>query len=325
MQLDARRNVRLKARQSLLDLVHRLDDVGAGLLIDDQQDALAALERRVDVGLARESPGPDLIVLDALGGRAEIADTDRRALLVADDHVVPRLGRQDLVVGVDGQALLGPDDRALGRVGGGRHDLGPHRVDLQPARGDLARIDLQDHRRLLLTPDADQSHSINPRHLLGEDDVGVVVDLIERQGVGTEREDHDRRVGRVDLAQGRLGRQVAGELAAGGVDRRLDLLEVVAELLRKLELQGDAGRPVGARRGHLGDAGDQRELTLERGGDIRRHGLGAGAREVRADLDGGVVDVRQGGHRQADEADDADHQQRRRHQRGGYGPANEGT
>ena len=56
-----------QAGQRLVDPVDGLDDVGAGLLEDDQQDRPG---RRfsvcVGVGLARERPGADLVVLDAL-------------------------------------------------------------------------------------------------------------------------------------------------------------------------------------------------------------------------------------------------------------------
>ena len=65
-------------------LVHRLDDVGAGLLEDDQQDALAALQRRVGVGLAGIDPGADLVVLHVGTRAADVLDADRRA--VADSR-----------------------------------------------------------------------------------------------------------------------------------------------------------------------------------------------------------------------------------------------
>ena len=156
-----------------------------GALEDDQQDALAALHGGIGVGLAREDPGADLVVLDAGDGVADVLDADRRAVLIADDQIVPGRGIQDLVVGVDGEIALRSHDRALGRIDGGGDDLLAHGVDLQAARGDLARIDLDAHRRLLLAADVDQAHAVDARDLLGQDDVGVVVDLIERQGVGT--------------------------------------------------------------------------------------------------------------------------------------------
>ena len=58
--------------------------------------------------------------------------------------------------------------------------------------------------------------------------------------------------------------------------------------------------------------------------DVRGHGLRAGARQAGADLDGREVHLRQRRHRQVEEADDAEHQERRRDQRGGDRPADEG-
>ena len=63
----------------------------------------------------------------------------------------------------------------------------------------------------------------------------------------------------------------------------------------------------------------------ERRGDVGGHGLGAGAGQGGADLDGREVHLRQRRHRQQGIADDADQQEGRRQQRGGDGPADEGT
>src|SRR5207244_5227565 len=54
----------------------------------------------------------------------------------------------------------------------------------------------------------------------------------------------------------------------------------------------------GRRRRHLVDAGDRRELLLERRRHGGRHGLGARARKARVHLDGGEVDVGQIAHRE---------------------------
>ena len=71
------------------------------------------------------------------------------------------------------------------------------------------------------------------------------------------------------------------------------------------------------------DAGDLRELPLERGGDRRGHGLGARALEVGGDLDGRKVHLRQRSDRQERKGDEADEGQRRHQQRGGDRPADE--
>ena len=61
----------------------------------------------------------------------------------------------------------------------------------------------------------------------------------QRQGVGGHRQDHDRRVGRVDLAVGRRRRQVARQLPSGGVDRGLDVVGGGVDVAVEIELQRD--------------------------------------------------------------------------------------
>ena len=97
-------------------------------------------------------------------------------LLIADDEVVPGRGVQDLVVGVDGELRCGPMIEPLGALTVSLTICRADVVDLQAERGDLARIDLDAHRRLLLAADVDQADAVDARDLLGQDDVGVVVD-----------------------------------------------------------------------------------------------------------------------------------------------------
>ena len=64
----------------------------------------------------------------------------------------------------------------------------------------------------------------------------------ERQRVARQREDEDRRVGRVHLPVGRLERQVRRELAAGGGDGRLDVARGGVDVAVEIELQRDRRR-----------------------------------------------------------------------------------
>ena len=70
----------------------------------------------------------------------------------------------------------------------------------------------------------------------------VVADLGQRQRVGGRRQQQDRRVGRVDLAVGRRARQVLRQLAAGGIDRGLDVVGGAVDVAVEVELNGDRGR-----------------------------------------------------------------------------------
>ena len=80
------------------------------------------------------------------------------------------------------------------------------------------------------------------RDLLRQHVVGVVVDVDQRQRVGLHRQDHDRRVGRIDLPVGRRRRQVLRQLPAGGVDRRLDVAGGAIDVAVEVELHGDLRR-----------------------------------------------------------------------------------
>ena len=73
-----------------LDLVDGLDDVGAGLLEDDEEDAALAV-----------GPGGLLGVFRSGDGLADVANPQRAAVAIGDDDVVPVLRRGQLVVGVD--------------------------------------------------------------------------------------------------------------------------------------------------------------------------------------------------------------------------------
>ncbi len=104
-------------------------------------------------------------------------------------------------------------DRAFRAVDGGDADLRAHVLELQVLLDQLGRVDLDADRGLLLAADAHQRHAGDLADLLREDVFGDVVDLGDRRHVGGDREDEDRRVGRVDLAIGRRARQNFRQLA----------------------------------------------------------------------------------------------------------------
>ena len=95
LDLDRRRNAGGELRQLRLDLVDGVDDVGAGLLEDREEDAGLVVLVGGDVAVGR---GGDRL--------ADVADPDRRAVAIGEDDVVERLGLGDLVVGRDGEARL---------------------------------------------------------------------------------------------------------------------------------------------------------------------------------------------------------------------------
>ncbi len=130
-------------------------------------------------------------------------------------------------------------------------------------------------------------------------------------------EDHDRSIGRIDLAIAGIAGESRRQRAAGRVDRRLHVARRAVDVAVEIELQHDARRPERAGRGHLGDAGDAPERALERHGDGRGHGFGTRARQRRRHRDGREVDPRQRRDRKQAEGDragqgEADGDERRR-------------
>ena len=193
----------------------------------------------------------------------------------------------------------------------------------RPRAAILCGSSLDAHGRLLLPADADLTDPVDLRDLLGEDVVCAVVDDLDRQCVGAERQDHDRRVGRIDLAEvgadGRSGRQ----LAARRVDSRLNVLRRGVDVPRQFELQGDARRSERAHRGHLGDTRDGGELPLKRRGDVGGHRVRAGPWQAGADLQGWKIHVWKGRNGQLEVGDDAQNQEGYRDERCRHRPPNE--
>lgn len=152
--------------------------------------------------------------------------------------------------------------------------------------------------------------------LLGELGIGVVVYLGQGKGIGGGGQEQYGRVGGVDLAVGRWRGQIARQLPARGINRRLDVIGRRIDIAIQVELHHHGRDAEAAGRRRLCHARDLRELALQGLGDRRRHRLRAGSGKLGRDLDGGEVDPRQrrhGEHLIRDQPDeqDADHDQRR--------------
>ncbi len=190
--------------------------------------------------------------------------------------------------------------------------------------GQRLLIDLDADRRLLSAADEDLSHAVDLGDLLGQHGVGGVEHLRQRERLRGEGEDQDRRVGRVDLAVVGEAGQVGRQLGERGVDGGLHVARGAGDVAIEIELQGDGRRAQRVDRGHLGQAGDAAEAAFERGGHRGGHGVGAGAGQGARDLDGGKIDAGERRDRQAAVGDEPGQDHRRRQQRGGDGPPDEG-
>ena len=203
----------LKLRQLRLDAVDGLDDVGARKLENRQQDG------RLPVG-----PSPQLRVLCGIDGPRYVANADRTAIPIRDNLIVPRFGGQKLVVVIDRESSRCSLNCPLGCIRACRGDRGADVFERQPKSGELVRIDLNANGRLLLSEDQDLPYARNLADALEQDVLGEIVHLRERQSVGCERENEDRRIGRVHLAVGRRRRKIGRKLACRRIDRRLNIL-----------------------------------------------------------------------------------------------------
>ena len=203
-----------------------------------------------------------------------------------------------MVVGVDRIGARRAVDVALRAVDGCDRNLAADIFQRQAFGDQFCRIDLDADRRLLLTPDHYLRHAGNLADLLRELRVDGITDRGQRQRLGCRRQQQDRRIRRIDLAIGRRRGKIFRQLAAGGIDGALHIVGGAIDTAVEVELDRDRRCPEIARRGHLGDAGNLRELPLERLRHRGGHGFGAGAGEVRGDLDGREIHLRQRRHRQ---------------------------
>ncbi len=172
LNLDRRRYGGNQPRQHRFDLVHGLDDIGAGLLEHHQEHAALAV-----------GPGRLLGVFRSRDGLSDVANPQRAAVAVGDDDVVPVLGVQQLIVGVDRVLALVAVDVALRAVDRRDRDLVANVFQRQALGDQFRRIDLHADRRLLLTADDHLRHAGNLADLLCELGVDRVAHRGERQGI----------------------------------------------------------------------------------------------------------------------------------------------
>ena len=139
VDLDGGRDRGLEHRHHRLDPVHGLDDVGAGLTLDRENDG-----RLVVV------PAGDQLVLSRADSAADIAYADRRSVAVGYHEVGVFVGLEQLIVGVERVGLARAVERAFRKVD---IRLSEHRADIlevDAASRQRLRIDLYADSRLLL-------------------------------------------------------------------------------------------------------------------------------------------------------------------------------
>ena len=207
------------------------------------------------------------------------------------------------------EITLRPVDRCRG-------ERGSHLLEADAARGQSGRIDLDVHRVGLLAENPRLGDAFHCRDLLRDDRVGVVVDAVNGQRVGVDCIDQDGPVGRVGLAIDRWIRQILRQQTGRGVDRLLHVLRRGVDVPLKVELQRDHCRADAARRRHLGETRDRRELLFERRCHGRSHRIRARAGISGRDRNRWEIHLWQGRDRQEVVRADAEHQDAEHQQRG---------
>ena len=142
--MERLRRERLQLGQHRLDSIDGLYDIGPGQLGNGQQYGRPAIR-----------PCGELRVFCPIDRTTDVAYANRRACVIGDDRIIPGACRQKLVIVVDRIGSRRPLDTPLRRIRGGRYDHRANVLERQPPAGDLARIDLDSHSRLLLAEYSD--------------------------------------------------------------------------------------------------------------------------------------------------------------------------
>jgi hypothetical protein len=253
---------------------------------------------------------------DAVHDVAEFRQPDRRAVAVGDDHVAV-FGRVHQLSGrLERERLVRSDDGAGRRVDVPGAQRGLDLVDADLPRRERVRIELRMDGVFLAAEHLHLRDAADHRDALSDARFRV---LVQRPGRHRRRRDDEvehRLVGRVDLGEGRRRRHALGEQTRGLRDRRLHVHGGAVEAAIQVELERDLGGPERVDGRHRLEAGDHRELILERCRHRRAHRFRTGTRQGRRHEERGEVDVWQVADRQRAVRHQTE-QGNRRHQQAG--------
>ncbi len=268
-------------RQFGLDALHRIDDVGAGLTENDRENDGAAVGKALIAD-----------VLDRVQDIGDVAETDRGAIAVGNNERRIIGGPGCLIVGIDLQVPFAVFDRAFRTIGIGGSKRRAHVLKPDAIFGQGVRVELDAHRGQGTAENINLTDAIELGEPLLEDIAGEIIHLTARLGLRRHGEDKDRRIGGIDLAIGRIDRQVRWQIGARCVDRRLDVARGAVDVAADVELDDDAGLSEVACRRHFRDMGDLAEVAFERTCQARCHGLRTRAGKLRLHQDRWKIDLR---------------------------------
>ena len=224
--MNGSRQRAFELRQQLFDAVHDLDDIGARLALDIDDD-----------GGGLVHPGRLLRILGIVDHVGHVGQHHRRIVAIGDDQRPIVLARKELIVRTDDGGAPGPVERALGLIDiGGRHGRA-HIFEGQSVRGQRRRVGLNPDGGPLAPADADESYARELGDFLGQPRIRQIFHLRQRQGWRRQRQREDRRVSRIHLAVHRRVRQLLRQESGSGIDRRLHLLLGNIQAQRETKLQ----------------------------------------------------------------------------------------
>ena len=203
-----------------------------------------------------------------------------------------------MIVGVNLPALVAILDQPLGAIGVVGGDRIAHLIHADAEAIQHGGVELHAHCRQRATANRHLADPGNLRQFLRDDGRGRIVHLPARQRFRSQRQDHHRCIGGIDLAIGRVGRQAGRQVGARRLDCRLYIARRAVNLATQFKLQGDIGAAQRGLRSDLGDAGNAPQRALQWRGHRRRHHLRAGARQAGRYRDGRKIHLRQRRHRQ---------------------------
>ena len=131
-----------------------------------------------------------------------------------------------------------------------------HRLQSEPIAVQLGRVHLHPYPGPGSAAHRHLAHALQLRKLLRNHRRTVVVKrrlvvLVRRQS-----QNHDRRIRRIYLAIGRIGRQVRRQVRPGRIDGRLHIARRAVNIPAQVKLQGNARAAQRALRRHFGHAGN---------------------------------------------------------------------
>src|ERR1700674_1887523 len=170
--LDGGRDRSLEHRHHRFDLLYGLDDVGAGLALDRQEDRPLLVE-----------PGGNQLVLTRADGLGDIPDAARRAIAIGDDQIGVVFRMEQLIVGIERVGLARAVERAFRKVDIGLAEYRAYILEVDAARRQRLRIDLNADGRLLLASDAHEADTRYLRDLLQQNILRISVNGRQRQAV----------------------------------------------------------------------------------------------------------------------------------------------